>query len=486
MRSAPVLYGSGAEVRAAIVALEHGKAMRAKGGRKVENVNDTTHHTTPAEVPARAKQAGETPANMPSWLTLESSAVWTPRMLATLERGIKGGKWYSLIDKVWDEATLTLAAWAVIRNGGAPGIDHRTTAQLEEELTEEVALLGRRLRENTYQPQAVKRVWIEKPGSKEERPLGIPIVRDRVVQGASRAVIEPIFEHGFSERSYGFRPGRGAQQAVARVEELLGMGCHWVVDADLKGYFDSIPQDRLMARISEKISDGRLLELIEKFLKQGVMEDSKGWQPTERGTPQGAVLSPLLANIYLDPMDHEMARKGYEMIRYADDFIVLCRTEAEAQNALAEVRAWVESNGLVLHPEKTRLVDASQRGGFDFLGWHFEQGLRRPRDKSVARLKESLREQTARNSGQSLSSIIAGMNRRLRGWAAYFRGGLVNPHARLDQWLRMRLRSVLRRRDKRKGRGHGQDHQRYPNAFFAEQGLISLKALATAKRASPA
>jgi RNA-directed DNA polymerase len=390
------------------------------------------------------------------------------------------------MDKVWAETTLTLAAWAVIRNEGAPGIDHRTTEQLKEELGAEVAMLGQRLRENTYQPQAVKRVWIEKTGSPEKRPLGIPVVRDRVVQGAIRAVIEPIFEHSFSEHSYGFRPGRGAQQAVARVEGLLEAGYTWVVDADLKGYFDSIPQDRLMARIEEKISDGRVLGLIEAFLKQGVMESGKGWKPTDRGTPQGAVLSPLLSNLYLDPLDHEMARKGYEMIRYADDFILLCRTEAEAETALREVRSWVEAAGLQLHPEKTRLVDASQRGGFDFLGWHFERGHRWPREKSVKRLKASLREQTPRNSGQSLNAIIAGINRRLGGWAGYFRGGVTHQHARLDQWLRMRLRSVLRRRDKRKGRGYGEDHHRYPNAFFAEQGLISLEALTAAKRASPA
>lgn len=486
MRPVPVLDGSGAGVRAAIVAQEHGKAVRAKGGRKVKNVSDTTHHATPARVPIGAIQVGEIPAETPPWLTLESSAVWTPRMLATLERGIKGGKWYSLMDKVWAQTTLRLAAWAVIRNEGAPGIDHRTTEQLEEELESEMSLLGRQLRENTYQPQAVKRVWIEKPGSKAKRPLGIPVVRDRVVQGAIRAVIEPIFEHGFAEQSYGFRPGRGAQQAVARVEALLEAGYCWVVDADLKGYFDSIPQDRLLALIEAKISDGRVLGLIEAFLKQGVMESGKGWQPTERGTPQGAVLSPLLANLYLDPLDHEMARQGVEMIRYADDFILMCRTQAEAEAALEQVRIWVESAGLTLHPEKTRLVDASQRGGFDFLGWHFERGHRWPREKSVVRLKESLREQTPRNSGQSLNAIIAGINRRLRGWAGYFRGGVVHQHERVDEWLRMRLRSLLRRRDKRKGRGHGLDHQRYPNAFFVEQGLISLKALASVKRASPA
>jgi RNA-directed DNA polymerase len=482
-----VLDGSGTGVTAAIVALERGKAARAKGGRKVNEVSDTTRQATPAEVPAKATQAGEHPAvQPPPWLTLESSAVWTPQMLATLERGIKGGKWYSLIDKVWNPTTLYLAAWAVIRNGGAPGIDHRTTKQLEEELTQEVDLLARRLRENTYQPQPVKRVWIEKPGRKEKRPLGIPVVRDRVVQGAIRAVIEPIFEHRFAEHSYGFRPKRKAQQAVARVEALMAAGYIWIVDADFQGYFDNIPRAPLMAQLKERISDGRVLKLIEAFLTQGVMETCKGWQPTEKGTPQGAVLSPLLANIYLDPLDHQMAREGIEMVRYADDFILLCRTESQAREALAKVQAWVEKAGLTLHPEKTRLVDASQRGGFDFLGWHFERGLRWPRDKSVARLKESLREQTPRNSGQSLSTIIAGINRRLRGWAAYFRGGVQEPHERLDQWLRMRLRSVLRRRDKRKGRGRGLDHQRYPNAFFAEQGLISLKALAFAQRTSPA
>ena len=194
-----------------------------------------------------------------------------------------------------------------------------------------------------------------------------------------------------------------------------------------------------------------------RFRRSGTpqLESLKGWQPTERGTPQGAVLSPLLANIYLDGLDHVMAQEGYSMIRYADDFILLCRTEAEARKALERVRQWMEAEGLSLHPEKTRVVEASQRGGFDFLGWHFERGMRWPREKSVQRLKECLREQTPRNSGNSLEAIVAKVNRRLRGWAGYFRGGVLNVHERIDQWLRMRLRSLLRRRDKRKGRGRG-------------------------------
>lgn len=440
----------------------------------------------PAPVPQKATQAGENEPTPPPWMTFESSAIWTPKMLATLERGIEGGKWYSLIDKVWHPDTLRLASWAVIRNGGAPGVDHRTTEHLEEELNAEVELLEQRLREDTYQPQPVKRVWIEKPGSKEKRPLGIPVVRDRVVQAAVRAVIEPIFEREFSPQSYGFRPGRRAQDAVARVEQLLGEANHWVVDADLKSYFDTIPQDKLMALMEEKISDGRLLRLIKSFLKQGVMDSVKGWQPTQRGTPQGAVLSPLLANIYLNPLDHRMSQDGWQMIRYADDFIVMCRSQAEAQAALEAIRAWVESVGLTLHPEKTRLVDATQHGGFDFLGWHFERGMKWPRQKSQDRLKEALRELTPRNHGQGLSLTIERINRRLRGWAAYFRGGVGPVYGSLDAWLRMRLRSILRRRDGRKGRGHGQDHNLYPNAYFADRGLISLKALTCGKRASPA
>ena len=363
MRPVRVLDGSRAGVRAAIVALERGNAASAKGGRKVKRVKDTLHQDTPATVPSGATPAGEPPVQPPPWLTLESSGVWTPRMLATLERGIQGGKGYSLMDKVWNPTTLTLAAWAVIRNDGAPGLDHRTTEQLQNELAAKVTLLGRRLREDTYPPQPVKRVWIEKPGSAEKRPLGIPVVRDRVVQAAVRAVIEPIVEHDFADTSYGFRPGRQAQQAMARVEQLLGEGYVWVVDADLKSYFDTSPQAPLLALIEAKISDGRMLRLIEAFLKQGVMDTAKGWQPTERGTPQGAVLSPLLANIYLNPLDHLMAQHGLEMIRYADDFILLCRTEAEAQAALELVRAWVSAAGLTLHPSKTRLVDASQTGG---------------------------------------------------------------------------------------------------------------------------
>lgn len=283
-----------------------------------------------------------------------------------------------------------------------------------------------------------------------------------MVQTALADVLEPIFERDFAEHSYGFRPGRNAQPAIARVETLLAQGQVWVVDADLKGYFDSIPQDKLLNAVRKKIADGA--------------------RHPARSGHQSAAGEPLSGPAR--PPDGR-AWPG-EMIRYADDFIILCRSQAEAEEALVEVAAWVSEAGLVLHPQKTRIVNASQHGGFDFLGWHFERGWKWPRAKSVERFKEVLRDQTARTDGRSLPMIIGGLNRRLRGWSGYFAGGNGDLYTRLDQWLRMRLRSILRKRARRKGRGRGQDHQRYPNDYFAEHGLISLNALTRAQRASPA
>jgi len=434
----------------------------------------------PETVAPRPKASGELA------LSLGSSAVWTERMLATLERGITGGKWYSLIDKVWDEETLRMAAWAVIRKDGSPGVDGESCEALEQHLGEITLGLSRELKSGSYQPEPVKRVWIDKPGTKEKRPLGVPCVRDRVVQTALLYVLEPIFECDFAEHSYGFRPQRRAQDAVARVEQLLREGLVFVVDVDFKGYFDSIPQGPLEGLVAAKVADGRVLALVRQYLKQGVMETAKGWQPTEQGTPQGAVISPLLANIYLDPLDQRMARAKRAMTRYADDFIIQCRTRAEAEAVLAEVQAWAAAAGLTVHPQKTRIVDASQPGGFDFLGWHFERGLKWPREKSEKRIREAIRARTGRTDGRALSGIIAALNRRTKGWLGYFRGSNGDIYKRLDRWIRMRLRSIQRKRDRRKGRGRGRDHQRYPNAYWAELGLISLEALARAKPANPA
>jgi len=398
-------------------------------------------------------------------------------MIQALVRGNDGRQWHTLIDKVFSPGTIKEALKKVTARKGKPGVDGQTAQAVRERWEEETAHMERLLREGRYEPKPVRRVWIQKPGSRDKRPLGIPTIRDRIVQTALLYVMEPIFEHSFHKHSYGFRPGRNARQAVDRAEELLRAGHTWVVDADIKGYFDNIPQDQLLVLVKAKIADSRILNLLEKFLKQGVMESMKEWNPTETGTPQGAVISPLLANIYLNPLDHKMDAQGYEMIRYADDFVILCRTEAEAREALAKVQAWMAEAGLTLHPEKTRIVDATQQGGFEFLGWHFERGMKWPREKSQAKLKEGIRGQTRRKEGRSLKTIIQAVNRRVRGWGNYFRGGVQSVSPKIDSWVRMRLRSILRKRDKRKGRGHGRDHNRYPNVFFAEAGLIPLQSI---------
>jgi len=350
----------------------------------------------------------------------------------------------------------------------------REGAQFEKQLPESIWELSDQLRAGKYRPQAVRRVYIPKPGSTEKRPLGIPAVRDRVVQAAVVNVIEPIFERDFAEHSYGFRPGRGCKDALRRVVELLKDGHVYVVDADLKSYFDTIPHEALMRRLEEKIADGTLLALIRSFLEAKILDEMTEWTP-EAGAPQGAVLSPLLSNIYLNPLDQQMAENGYEMVRYADDFVILCRTAEDAQRALEAVRTWTTEHGLTLHPTKTKIVDA--RGeGFAFLGYLFQGDTRVPRAKSMQKLKDTLRQKTKRSSGDSLPFIVSNINQTLRGWFIYFQH--CRPpwvFERTDQWVRMRLRSILRKRRGRKGRGRGTDHNRWPNRFFARQGLFNLK-----------
>ena len=399
-------------------------------------------------------------------------------MLTALEQGVKGGVWFSLIDKVYAPRTLQAAFARVKANGGAAGVDHQTVKMFEHRLEANLEHLSAALESQHYRPQAIRRVYIPKPGSRERRPLGIPTVRDRVVQTALRSVIEPIFENGFAEQSYGFRPNRGCKDALRRVDQLLTQEHVWVVDADLKSYFDTIPHDQLRARVQDKVADSRVLELIEAFLKQDVMETAKEWEPDAdegRGTPQGAVISPLLANIYLDPLDQVMVSEGLEMIRYADDFVVLCPAESEARRALERVQGWAEANGLTLHPDKTRLVNAAQTS-FDFLGYRFKSGRHWPGPKSLKRLKDAIRAKTPRKRGESLRVIITDVNRTTKGWFEYFKHCRPWRFPALDAWVRMRLRSILRRRHGRRGRGRGEDHHRWPNAFFAEHELYSMTA----------
>ena len=406
-------------------------------------------------------------------------------MLTALENGVEGGRWYSLIDKVYSMRTLRAAFAGVKANRGAAGVDHQTIAMFEATLERNLERLSEQLRRGRYRPQAIRRVWIPKAGKpRERRPLGIPTVRDRVVQAALRRVLEPIFERDFAETSYGFRPGRGAKDALRRVDARLKSGRSWVVDADIRSYFETIPHGPLMHLIRGQVADGRVLALIEQFLTQPVLETAAAWTP-ETGSPQGAVLSPLLSNIYLDPLDHAMADAGFEMVRYADDFVVLCETHSEAERALAAIRQWMAAARLTLHPEKTRIVDATEPGGFDFLGYHFERGKRWPSKKSLGKLRAAIRAKTRRANGASLDAIVHQVNQTLRGWYVYFQHSLPNTFGGVDGWVRMRLRSILRKRRRGRGRGRGADHHRWPNAYFAAHGLYSLAAAhATARQSS--
>jgi len=432
-----------------------------------------------------ARQGAETPDRLAEgrWSWVEPS-VWTERMLTALEQGVKGGKWFSLIDKVHRRSNLAASFSKVSRNKGSAGVDHVTVSAFARQLEANLEGLEAGLRDGMYHPQSVKRVYIPKPGSDKKRPLGIPTVRDRVAQGALRHALEPIFERDFAEGSYGFRPGRSCKDALRQVAQGLQAGRTWIVDADIQSYFDEIPHDRLIARIKDKVADGRVIELIEAFLKQGILDGLERWSP-EKGAPQGAVLSPLLSNIYLDPLDHKMVSAGFEMVRYADDFVILCGSEAEAHRALRIVAEWMKRNGLRLHPEKTRVVDATQHGvGFDFLGYHFEGATRWPRKKSLAKMKAAIRAKTKRCNGHSLERIIHSVNLTLRGWFGYFKHGRWWFFDRIDRWVRMRLRSILRKRRNGRGRGRGADHQRWTNAFFRDHGLFSLMAAYESARQS--
>lgn len=412
------------------------------------------------------------------------ASIWTERMVSALENGVTGGQWYSLIDKVIRPATLERAWQRVARNQGAAGVDGQSVERFSHNAERYLTELQASLADGSYRPQPVKRVEIPKADGKT-RPLGIPTVKDRIVQTALKMVIEPIYEVQFRPGSYGFRPGRSCKDALREVDRLLKAGDTWVVDADLKSYFDSIPHDRLMTLVEGSISDGRVLGLIECFLRQEIMSEMARWQPTT-GTPQGAVLSPLLANLYLHPLDQMMEQSGYRMVRYADDFVILCASEAEAQAALREITAWVTANGLTLHPDKTRIGDSRQPGqGFEFLGYRFEAGCRFVRSTSLKAFKDKVRYRTIRSRGDSLGRIISELNPLLRGWFGYFRHARPRLYRRLDGFIRRRLRAVLRKQERRPSMGRSEaDHRRWTNAFFADQGLFTLQAAFEAARHS--
>jgi len=409
-----------------------------------------------------------------AWSWVEAS-VWTERMVSALVNGVKGGRWFSLIDKVTAPATLEVA-WSKVRsNRGAAGVDGQSVERFEGQAELYLGELADGLRDGSYRPQPVRRVEIPK-GDGRTRPLGIPAVKDRIVQTALKLVIEPIFEVKFSPTSYGFRPGRGCKDALREVDQLIKQGYTFVVDADLESYFDTIPKDQLMHRVEERISDGRVLALVRAFLDQDVLRGLERWTPMA-GTPQGAVISPLLANIYLHPFDELMASRGHRVVRYADDFVVLCQSREEAEAALEEIRQWVAENGLRLSPAKTHVGDCRQLGeGFEFLGYRFEAGRRRVRKKSLDRFKDKIRAKTGRTRGDSLQRIVTDLNRSLRGWFEYFKHARRSTFLALDGFIRRRLRALLlKQKKKRSGTGRTLTaHRLWPNAFFAQAGLLDL------------
>jgi len=408
---------------------------------------------------------------IPKWI---ETSIWTGNMLTALGNGVKGGKWFSLIDKVYSLKSLKIAWEQVQSNKGSAGIDKVSIERFKKSKDKYLNELHIALKEDNYTPQAVKRVYIPKVGGKK-RPLGIPVVKDRIIQTAIKMVIEPIFEKEFLDMSYGFRPNRGCKDALREVDHLLKDGYTWVVDADFKSYFDTIPHDKLMTLVEHHISDGILLNLIVKYLKQNIVDGLKKWIP-EKGTPQGAVLSPLLANIYLHPLDVMLTNLGLKVVRYADDFVILSKNEQEAMMALEQVKQWVKKVNLELHPDKTHIGNALIKGqGFEFLGYRFEAGKRFVRKKSIKSFRDKVRAKTKRSRSGSMEEIITDLNPMLRGWFEYFKHAYKTTFNGNDGFVRRRLRAILLRRNKKKN-CFGitiNAHRLYRNIYFAELGLFT-------------
>lgn len=421
-----------------------------------------------------------------------------------LREGVKkqeGRKWYSLIDKIWAKSNLEEAFKEVKRNRGAAGIDQMTVKAFESKLEHHLEVLQQTLKSKMYRPKPVKRVYIPKADG-TQRPLGIPTVGDRVVQAAVKRVMEPIFEAKFMDCSYGFRPGRSAHMALEKIRQDLEDGYRYVIDADLKSYFDTIPHDKLMDMVKETVVDGSVLGLLEKFLKAGVLEGGS-FHLNDQGTPQGGVISPLLANIYLHPLDQVMTKRGHRLTRFADDFVICCKTLKGAERVMKSVMGLLEKEmGLKVHPEKTKVVN-SKRESFIFLGHEFKPGKRMmPSGKAMTKFKDRVKEITRRNQTVSVEKLVKEkLNPYLRGWGRYFGTGDVRNRFRdLDSWIRRRLRSVqlrswrkvkkLHREMRRRGWDNKEQpdlrmaawrssHSTYaqyamPNAWFKEMGLSSL------------
>jgi RNA-directed DNA polymerase len=360
-------------------------------------------------------------------------------------------------------------------NRGAAGVDKISIGMFEDNLEQNLTALMRDMKSRGFQPKPLRRVNIPKaPRSKETRPLGIPIVRDRVAQEVLRLLLQPVFEPKFHDASFGFRPGRNCHMAIERALDLNLDGYWYVLDADIKGFFDNIPHEVIMRLVADEVADGNILNLIQRFLAAGVMEDGV-YKPTNVGTPQGGVISPLLANIVLNQLDWTLQNAGFQFVRYADDFVVLCKTKGQAQEARKLVEHMLKSKlGLELSPEKTHITTFGK--GYEFLGFFLSSRSKRMRDKSMRKFKDKVREITTRHCNLDANVIIK-LNRVIRGTANYFATTFSTNRwhfQKLDSWIRMRLRCMKRKRksynDNRKLRG------RY---FACKLGLLTLEGFCT-------
>ena len=392
----------------------------------------------------------------------------------------------ALYDKIYRE-DIMFEAWKRVKaNKGAPGVDKQDFEYIEDEIGVDqfLAEIRTELKEYRYKPQPVLRCYIDKPGKPEKRPLGIPVIKDRVVQMAVKLVIEPIFEANFLDCSYGFRPGRSAHQAIDVIRRRITFEYQTVViDADIKGYFNNIRHDILMKLVEKRISDPHVLKLIRSWLEAGVMEDGKYFETNGLGTPQGGVISPLLANIYLHSFDKMFQVSGIPgtLVRYCDDFVILLKRNGKL--VLNQVKQMLGRLGLELHPDKTKIVYAEK--GFDFLGMHFRlrpvrkkgSRLRKscriwPSDSSVSRIKQRVREVIGRRYSKALEDMITLLNPVLRGWDNYHkvRGTAPKRRRRLNAFVRERLRIFLKRKYSDQSRGN----KRVPSNLPVRLGLYQF------------
>ena len=424
--------------------------------------------------------------------TQDNGSMESPTALSSRSKPERKRKWHSLYDKVYALPNLEQAWKQVAENNGAAGIDNITAEQFSHNVEQRLLQLSLDLRQKTYRPAPVRRVLIPK-GAGGIRPLGIPTIRDRIVQQALRQVLEPIFEGVFSSRSHGFRPGRGSPTALEVVERAIRKGYTWVVDADIASFFDTVDHEKLLDAVNEEIADGSILRLIRYILKSGVkLPQVSESEPTEQGTPQGGPASPLLANIYLHAFDKAITQLGYGLVRYADDFVIFTKSEGEAQSALAACREILEGQlGLVVHPEKTRVVSVD--AGFEFLGFHYfrdpKTGVRckEVRPKSVRCFRDAIRKRTPRlktqrpvkprnvtffrlSRNKRVAEMIQRLNSFLRGWHWYFKsivGRYDEPFESFDIFVRRRVRSAITGRSA----GRGWWNQAIPNAMLRKLGL---------------